>query len=261
MVLHRWKLRSRAGTAYLRELCGRDEHALAGTDSLAAIRLLDRLLVDGPGAAVGPGGAAALTLTDRDVLLAGVYHATFGPTVQSTAHCEGCGSLFDLDFRLDELSASVGSSAGTSGAARAPDGVFTLPDGRRFRLPTGEDELAVQDLPPDEARSELASRCLLGDAAPADDVLAAMEAEGGVMDLDTEARCPECGRAQDVHFAIQSYLLRALFAERGSLLREIHALATVYGWSLSEILRLPRSERRSLVKMAEAEPPCRQRPS
>lgn len=257
MSLHRLKLRFTGGFATLRELRGHDEHALGGTDSLAAIRLLDRLLVDEPGAAVRPGQAAALTVADRDALLAAVYRITFGPIIQSTARCEACGCLFDLDFRIDELSQEVARGAGSSGAVRAEDGSFLLPDGRRFRLPTGEDELAIVGLSPAQAEVDLRRRCLIGgdEAGAGDDVLAAMEAEGGVIDLDADARCPECAREQVVHFAIQGFLLRALAAEREALLREVHRLAIAYGWSLREILRLPRAERRSLVKMVEVERP------
>src|SRR4051794_30863641 len=68
--------------AYLRELRGTDEEAIGGGGTLAALSLLDRLLVEGPGASVRPGGAATLTVTERDRLLAHVYRAIFGTRVR-----------------------------------------------------------------------------------------------------------------------------------------------------------------------------------
>src|SRR4051812_7854929 len=87
--------------AWLREITGADEAALEGRDTPAAIALLDRLLVDRPGATVRPGEAALLTITDRDLLLAAVYRASFGARIGSTVACAGCGAPFDLDFDLD----------------------------------------------------------------------------------------------------------------------------------------------------------------
>jgi hypothetical protein len=41
--------------------------------------------------------------------------------------------------------------------------------------------------------------------------------------------------------------------ERPLLDREMHRLAVAYRWSLDDILSLPRTQRRSLVSLAEAE--------
>jgi len=258
MSLLRIKLRS--ALAHLRQLRGQDEQSVSGADSPSAIALLDRLLVKAPAgapspvAAVLPGEAARLTISDRDQLLAAVLEATFGPRVESTARCSACGAPFDLDFRVDEISEAVRRPAGTSGASPAPGGAFELPNGRRFRLPTGEDEIAVLDLPEEHAKAELLRRCVLeGAADPTSDLLAAMEAEGGVIDLDVGARCPECGHEDAVRFAVQAYLLQALLQERDELRREVHRLATAYGWSHRVILSLPRSERRTLVRLVETE--------
>jgi hypothetical protein len=237
----------------LRELCGHDEDAVRGTDTVTAIRLLDRLLVDGPGTTIGSGRVASLTASDRDRILAAVYGRTYGPRIESTAHCHHCGEPFDLDFSLQEL--LDGMQEQPVATVGEGSGVFQLPDGRRFRLPTGEDECAVLHLTPAKAEQELLARCVV-EGDPADDLEAvqkAMQAIGPVLDVDLEARCPECGEMQLVHFDIQSYLLSALQAERGRLAREVHRLATVYNWSLQEILALSRSQRRMYVALVEAE--------
>jgi hypothetical protein len=237
--------------AGLRELCGHDEESVCDTDTLTAIQLLDRLLIDGQGVTIGPGCAAKLTAADRDRLLAAVYMRTYGPCVESTLHCRHCDEPFDLDFYLQDL---LDSLQGSESAAEK-DGVFTLDDGCRFRLPTGEDECAVRHLAPGEAERELLARCTVeGDAAANPDaVQAAMDAIAPVLSLEMNAHCPECGECQPVHFDIQSYLLSMLESEQEQFVREVHRLATAYGWSLEEILGLPRRRRRAYVALVEAE--------
>lgn len=145
------------------------------------------------------------------------------------------------------------------GVKRLADGHFQLQDGRRFRLPTGEDEYTVLSLPPAEAEEGLLQRCLIeeGDVSEGADsnltVQAAMETLAPLVDLDLDARCPECGTEQSVHFDIQHYLLSALCQERHQLAVEVHRLASVYGWNLNEILDLSRSQRRALVELIESE--------
>jgi hypothetical protein len=235
--------------AGLRELCGHDEESVRGTDTATAIQLLDRLLVDGPGVTIGPGCAAKLTAADRDRLLAAIYMRTYGPRIESTLRCHHCDELFDLDFYLQDLLNSLQGSGITA------DGVLTLTDGRRFRLPTGEDECAVSHLPSIEAEQELLARCTVeGDtAADPEAVQAAMDAVAPVLSLEMDARCPECGESQPVHFDIQSYLLSTLESEQERLVREVHRLATAYGWSLAEILGLPRRRRRAYAATIETE--------
>jgi hypothetical protein len=266
--------------ACLREITGADEQALEGTATVDAIRLLNGLLVEAVDGALVPGSAATLTAPDRDVLLARVYTRTFGRSIKSTVSCSHCGEPFDLDFELDQLVTNLrslakqeptsahGSEADTCTASRRPDGTFLLSDGLAFRLPTGEDECAVAGLPEDEAERELLRRCVLEDdrassegsseSAGRDEALQhAMADIAPTIDSDLDASCPECGEHQLLHLDLQRYLLTALRQEQDQLAWEIHQLAAAYGWSLSDILALARSQRRRLVAFAEASGPTR----
>jgi len=242
--------------AALRPLCGHDEALVDGRGDLEATRLLDRLLVAVPGTSVGPGGAWTISLSDRDRLLAAVYRLHYGDRVEGAVECAACGAPFDLAFTLADLASRI-ESDGKTALAAGPDaeGTWSLPDGRRFRLPTAEDRMAVFGMEPAEAADALASRCLLaGD--PNDDresLEAAMREAGPVMDVDLEATCAECGAGQGVRFDIRDHLLGALAAEKPWLAREVHAIATAYGWRLEEILGLPRDERRRYVRLIQAE--------
>lgn len=246
--------------ALLREPSGFDEERVGGRSTFEAIQLLDRLLCSDAGAAVQPGGAAQLTVAERDVLLAAAWRMAWGARIAGTLTCAACARPFDFDFRLDALVDQVRAGAGELPAV---DGVYTLPGGCRFRLPTGADELALADLElsGDDAERALLERCLVdGDVVldgPA--VAAAMERVGADLDVELDAACSECGHHHAVQFQIQDYLLGAISSDWGGLLEDVHRLALAYRWSLTEILSLPRSRRRALVALLDGDPIPRSR--
>jgi hypothetical protein len=239
----------------LRELNGFDEQSVRGVDTATAIALLDRLLEHAPGSSAEDLKAIRLTASQRDRLLAAVYERTFGPRIDSTVRCTGCGQLVDATFHIEDLLAVFSPADSSPAADLQPDGTFLLPNGLRFRLPTGEDEMAVAGLSPEDAERELLARCLIERTSGVDlaAVQEAMEEIAPVLALDLPGRCPECGAKQSVHFDMQFYLLRALELERKQIAREVHRLAIAYGWSLTEILGLFRSQRRAFVELIEAD--------
>jgi hypothetical protein len=246
--------------ALLREPNGFDEERVGGRSTFEAIQLLDRLLCDEPGAAVQPGGAAALTIAERDALLAAAWRMAWGAQISGTLTCDACAQPFDFDFNLDGLVATVRASAGD---LPVEHGVYTLPGGCRFRLPTGDDELALvgHDLSGEDAERALLERCVIdGDVVldgPA--IVAAMERVGADLDVDLDAACSECGHHHAVRFQIQDYLLGAISSDWGGLLEDLHRLALAYRWTLNEILSLPRSRRRALVALLDGDTITRSR--
>jgi hypothetical protein len=242
----------------LREITGVEEQSVASTSTHDAIQLLDALVVSDHEGALQHGEVAKLTPWDREQLLATVYIRTYGAKIESTIKCRQCGENFDMDFGVDELLASLSPcSHEVLGVSIEADGIYRLGDGISFRLPTGEDECAVIGLTPQEARAVLLERCVQStteheDFSKYSDLIqTTMEALSPLVDIELDAMCPECGHGQSVHFDLQHYLLSAFQGERKRLMQEIHALASNYGWSLSEILGLPRSQRRTLAGLVE----------
>jgi hypothetical protein len=245
-------------------LTGRDERAISGTSTADAIHLIDGVLVDAPGGSVKPGEGAALSASERDLVMAEIYIQTYGPRIASTLSCEQCGEPFDIDFLLMELVSSLeeesAKAISTAGIDCLPDGTYRLADGRRFRLPTGEDEYAALRYPPEEVERRLLESCLIdGEIRPGGDgdvdaeLQGALEAVAPLLSSSVEVSCFECGLKQRVRFDLQQYLLRSLLQEQLRLVHEIHRLASSYGWSLDEILDLPRSQRRQLARLADEE--------
>lgn len=262
--------------ACIRPLRGHDEQALAhGGAGLAAVELLDRLLVEIPGTSVGPGRAWQLAVSDRDRLLAAIYAAVFGDRVESEVACERCGETSEISFSLAALVASLEPSparlreGGVDGCDE--DGIYRLADGTRFRLPTSHDQRELLGLPPAQHRRTLLRRCVVADADEQartasdmssellDRVESAMALVGPPVDLDLPVACHECGAERQVRFDIQHYLLRALAHERRYFVREVHYLASCYGWTLDDISRLSRDDRRAHVELVAAERASRQR--
>ena len=217
------------GSLALREPCGRDELAIQGVDTAAALELLDRLLEPPL-----PGGAGGLNVTDRDALLAALHRQCWGDTIMATRTCGACQLPFDLSFQLSDLQRSLLENQ--------------VPPDPRWTLPTTAMELACGCASTaSQAMQDLMETC---DIEPADMEAAAssMEAAAPILDVDLEAPCPECGHAQWASFDLQSFLLQRFLGEREGLMDEIHFLAEAYGWSLREILTLTRQTRRSLTQ-------------
>jgi hypothetical protein len=230
----------------LRELCGLDVLTVHGVDTRSAIELLDRLLVTRNAQVAA---AAELTVPERDRALAAVYQRTFGNKISGSPRCLQCDSPYDTDFELSDLVQTLWREL--------PPRVVTTATGRRFRVPTGTDELAVGHLEPDAAARAIAARCAVDGTGSADDSLELsqlLERAAPVLDLDLSGVCPECGAENALAFRMQSYLLHALANERARLAGELDVLARAYGWSASEILALPRATRLQLVRLAENHP-------
>ena len=244
--MFRVALQFRPGWIALRDLRGSDEEGVDGTGTENAVALVDRLLCDIPGASLGCGQAAELSAADRDRVLAAIFRRTFGERIQSTIACGTCGKRFDLDFALADLVRSLG------GEAPDPDGTYRTAGGWRFRLPTGRDELATVGAAP-EVEAQLRRACIV-DGDPDDETLAeALEAVAPLLDLDLDVTCAECGAPQAVHFDLQHYMLARLCDERSLRAYEVHLLARAYGWSLTELMALPRTQRRLYVDLVDRE--------
>jgi hypothetical protein len=225
----------------LSEPTGRDELAVDGVDTRSAVALLARLLAD------SPVEAAALTAADRDALLAALHRHCWDDRIVATLTCTACARPFDLSFELSAVQRHL--AAPDSGWRAAGQGRVTRADGRSFLVPQGRDEIAAGALGRDTA---VAALLVAAEVASEDIDLAsaALDAAAPFLDIDLDAECAECGHQQRAHFDLQSYLLQRVLNERDALFGEVHVLASVYGWSLDDILTLPRATRRSFAAIA-----------
>lgn len=247
--------------ACLRPLCGHDEVFNNGTGSVESVAFLDRLLMQAPGTTVGPGKAKDLAVCDCDRLFAAIYLQYFGERIEGTARCRNCSEPFESSFSLRDLMAGLEDGAAAKAIGPDENGIYTLPEGRRFRLPTAEDQSSMIGLEAEKAAAALLERCMVeGDSRESPEIIQiAMDEVGAILDLDLETTCPHCRALQSVRFDIQTYLLRALAYEKRFLHHEVHLIAMAYGWGYEEILNLTREDRRTFVRLIEADYVARRR--
>ena len=240
--------------ARVRELTGRDEYSVLGTNTANAIDLLTGL-IETKASENERVAAIDLVAADRDRVLAAIYKKAFGDRIESTLTCNGCSQPFDIDFSLDGVISSVNEVGETKDLKRMADGRFAAPDGFSFRLPTGRDELDAAGMIEGDTEAFLLDRCIEGSEWPEGKVAfeELLERVAPLIDLELVAQCPECRHVHTIQFDIQTYLLGALVGERIRLLSDINTIAATYSWSLDEILSLTRSDRRHLVQLIENE--------
>lgn len=179
----------------------------------------------------------------------------FGARIDGHADCPRCGQR--LAFTLDalELVASARDDAHDDVLAARQVDICGL----RIRAPSLRDLAAVAAEPDAErAARRLLARCTLaGDAARLDD--AALRAvEEGLDALDPQAdlalalQCVACGHADLVQLDAGQLLWEEIEARAHLLLREVHQLASAYGWSEARILALTPARRASYLAMVGA---------
>lgn len=215
-----------------------------------AFRLFDGL-VRGPQEVTPNWGG--LAVTDFETLLLLLRLVTSGDLIRAETKCSaaGCGARADVSFRVEEYLANP--------KLRAPRGVekvdgtgsyYLAGEGVRFRLPNGEDLLAIERHAIRER--EMIERCVQPPGVPARvrrRIDRAMEALAPRLSRMMSGVCPECHAAMHFYFDIRQFVLRELRDRAATIFEDVHLLALYYKWPEKDILALPRSRR---LQYAEA---------
>ncbi|MEV0535985.1 hypothetical protein [Kitasatospora sp. NPDC050463] len=257
-------------TAWVRPLNGDDEEWLAAqppTRSGASVvsELLARAVVRlGPWAPPPPERLRDLPIADRDLLLLAVRTSTYGHRFDVVLSCTACEQPMDVSFTAADIPVQPRQ---TPGAPLLSD----LPDGRggvlevALRPPNGRDQEAVavaaaggDATPPVDL---LLQRCLVGVGGgpggadgwerlpvPTRGALAAAVDEASAkVELAMDLSCPECGVDFEADLDLAGYVLGEFLAPTGTVLYELHLLATAYHWSEHAIMSMPSPRRRALA--------------
>jgi hypothetical protein len=228
-----------------------------GAEQPLAQRALQLLSVARPD--IGYDTWAQLPLGRRDAALLALRSELFGPRLMSAISCPQCGEQLQLTLDTSALGA-----APTLAAAEAELQTLTAPPYvLRYRLPNSTDLLAVvQSESVEAARALLLRRCLQSaerdQAAVSPDALpaAVIAALAGHMaqadpqaDLQLDMSCPACGHVWLAAFDVMAYLWTEIDRWARRLLREVHALASAYGWSEADILALSAMRRQAYLDL------------
>lgn len=222
-----------------------------------------------------PDALARLTVGQRDSLLLTLREWTFGPSVTGVVGCPRCAEEVELAFDVADV--RVDGAAPVDGSP--PTHTITV-DGYEvvFRAPDSTDLLALAaaaDAGGAATREALLARCLVSvtavdppnlapqaelrvaprlseatQAAIAEAVDAALEVVDPQAEIELSLVCPACGQAWQALFDIEAFFWNELTTWAHHLLRQVHVLASAYGWREADILALPAWRRQYYLEMA-----------
>jgi hypothetical protein len=200
---------------------------------------------------------ARLSLGRRDAALLSLREATFGARLDCVIPCRQCSERLEATLDVDQLIAAEPVRVGNEIVVEAGGYLLTL------RVPDSFDEVAAtQAVDDDDARRILIDRCIVAalldgraevvrelpdkvvDAAMA--TLAEIDPQA---DLGFAVTCPSCGHQWRALFDIVAFFSSEIDAWARRILREVHVLASAYGWRESDILALSATRRRIYLEM------------
>lgn len=215
---------------------------------------------------LSPEELARLSVGRRDSLLLTLREWTFGPRLVCRARCERCGEPLELGFEVSDIRAVQKGEAEGAGALTLNvedyEVTFRLPDSRDLSAVAAEVESEGEGL--DDARQSLLARCVLRVVERGEEraggalvlpeqvreaVAARMAEADPQSDIQLALTCPACEHRWSVAFDIVSYFWSEITAWAGRTLREVHALASAYGWREEDILAMSPRRRHFYLEM------------
>jgi hypothetical protein len=204
-----------------------------------------------------PEQVAQLSIGQRDRFLLALREQTFGSKLDSTATCPSCA--VHMEFRVN--AADICSTP-----LKEPDGVLEATHADysvQFRLPNSLDLARLDPAADPETNRQhllqscvIAARCGHKEVATAElpaEVGAAIAQRMAVADPEADVQlalaCPHCQHTWQTSFDIVSYFWSEIHAWAGRLLREVHLLASAYGWRETEVLALSPWRRQSYLEL------------
>ncbi|MDF0677322.1 MAG: hypothetical protein P0120_23745 [Nitrospira sp.] len=202
-----------------------------------------------------------LPIGRRDALLLTLREQLFGSRVQTVVVCPKCHDNLDLAFHVDQIRVPVECKSDEDRGECVSD----VDDYRvTFRLPASEDLLAVMnEKEPTAAKQLLLKRCLLrvlhhdGETTTdlpnsvARGVIEQMALADPQGDVQLAVTCGVCGHQWEAIFDIVSFVWHEISAWTKRVLREVHILASAYGWAESDILGMSAWRRQCYLDMVQ----------
>jgi hypothetical protein len=206
---------------------------------------------------------AELPVGRRDAELLALRAELFGPRLVSVVACPRCGEQLQLTLETATLAPTLAAPPASPEGEAGLQTLTAPPYVLHYRLPNSTDLLAIAQCESVEAaRALLLARCLQSaerdqaavppEALPAETLaaLAAHMAEADPQaDLQLEVRCPACDHHWLAAVDVMTYLWTEIDRWARRLLREVHALASAYGWREADILALSATRRQAYLDL------------
>jgi len=178
----------------------------------------------------------------RDWHLLRLRRRLFGTQLDGYTECPACGERLEIELDARQLQDDV---------EPAPAPEFRGEDGRRFRLPSTRDLIAIENLDDVEAATQaLVERCALDAPAamPSPETEAALAQLAGERGFRLELSCAACNEHWLHDFDPGAFLWEEIRARALELLDDVHQLASAYGWSERAILAMSDARRRCYLE-------------
>lgn len=247
-------------------------HALSASDVLYAWEVgrqkhpVDRalLLLALALPSFSPALLSSLTIGQRNRALLLLRQKTLGAIATCLARCPNCGE--QLEFSLDlpamsptELDALIEPGEYTVPIHSLNVDAYTL----NFRVPTSTDIAAIVRVAnAQEGRHLLIERCVVWAARDDQPVLVenlpeevlqalseAVIEHDPLAEVECALVCSECQQPWTTFFDIVSFFWTELDALAKRLLRDVHTIASAYGWRESDILALSAARRQYYLEL------------
>jgi hypothetical protein len=205
-----------------------------------------------------------LSIGQRDACLLRLRELTFGPHLNGLAVCPSCGERLEMAFEAADLCKGDASLPDLEATPAATTASLTSPPYEvTFRLPDSADLNVISGMEdPLLARQQLLQSCLLsvsrdGHEIPTGELPAEvleavterMTQSEPLADLTLALTCPACGHSWQMLFDIVSFFWSEINAWSARLLREVHILASAYGWREADILAMSAWRRQRYLEM------------
>jgi hypothetical protein len=205
------------------------------------------------------GEIESLSVGRRDARLLALREALFGRIMPCFVNCPACSEVLELTLDTADLRVDESHGAAAPGASMLEHTGYVL----EIRPPGGRDLAEIEGAADAvEGRRRLLELCILsarhGDrdvpaAALPEAVTAAAEEHlaraDPQADCQLELTCPACGHVWRAPFDILSFLWAEVHAWAQRVFRDVHRLASAYGWSEAQILSLSETRRQIYLEI------------
>ncbi len=207
---------------------------------------LDRGVLAAQVAGVPASQAADLPLGERNRVLAQLYREHFGSALEGFTQCTECGEKLEFHFDVRQVADAPAREAGN----------LVVVGRWKFRLPTSRAlALALNSGEEASAGQRLLVQCLeepAGAVGWSEEEMAAIEEKLAEADSLAEIliafKCPQCGADFEDALDLGSFLWSEIENSARQLFDDIHLLASAYGWTEDEVLRLSSMRREAYVR-------------
>lgn len=200
---------------------------------------------------------AQFTIGQRDAHLLALREQTFGSHLASLAMCPACAEQIEFHVKAEDIRATSRPVPGARLGLNHGD--YTV----EFRLPTSLDLASLDPAADLETNRQcLLTRCITAARHASLEVTAAelpaevataiaqrMAEADPQADVQLALACPQCQHAWQTPFDIVSFFWAEIHACAGRLLREVHSLASAYGWREADVLALSPGRRQAYLEL------------